>query len=225
MNSEIQALLNKNTMSDLKRFIKQRQTLNSANWYLKYFFHSVQAAGLLTTSNVAELTNLYYTNARVYANVTERLSNLNISIIPAVSEIYSLGSLTNKFKIHVGKIRDYKIQFNQLADIIGKNDNVKQMVINDTWNSPTKGYREMDYAGSQGIGNLKMDEANPGEFFKQMASDFLTNTVADLKNIGVSKLQGALLGNIYGLGGINLASAGRSAFSAINTFPLRFPLL
>ena len=50
MNSEIQALLNKNTMSDLKRFIRQRQTLNSANWYLKYFFHSVQAAGLLTTS-------------------------------------------------------------------------------------------------------------------------------------------------------------------------------
>jgi hypothetical protein len=50
MDSEIQALLNANTMSDLKRFIKQRQTLNSANWYLKYFFHSVQAAGLLTTS-------------------------------------------------------------------------------------------------------------------------------------------------------------------------------
>lgn len=50
MNSEIQALLNKNTMSDLRRFIRQRQTLNSANWYLKYFFHSVQAAGLLTTS-------------------------------------------------------------------------------------------------------------------------------------------------------------------------------
>jgi len=50
MDSEIQALLNKNTMSDLRRFIRQRQTLNSANWYLKYFFHSVQAAGLLTTS-------------------------------------------------------------------------------------------------------------------------------------------------------------------------------
>ena len=58
----------------------------------------ITSSGLLTTSNVAELTNLYYTNARVYANVTERLSNLNISIIPAVSEIYSLGSLTNKFK-------------------------------------------------------------------------------------------------------------------------------
>lgn len=58
----------------------------------------ITSSGLLTTSNVAEVNNLYYTNARVHANVTERLSNLNISIIPAVSEIYSLGSLTNKFK-------------------------------------------------------------------------------------------------------------------------------
>jgi hypothetical protein len=50
MNSEIQSLLNANTMSDLKRFIRQRQKLNAANMYLKYFFHCVQAAGLLTTS-------------------------------------------------------------------------------------------------------------------------------------------------------------------------------
>jgi hypothetical protein len=50
MDSEIQALLNANTMSDLKRFIKQRQTLNAANVYLKYFFHLIQTAGLLTTA-------------------------------------------------------------------------------------------------------------------------------------------------------------------------------
>jgi hypothetical protein len=50
MDSEIKALLNKNTMSDLKRFIRQRQNLNAANVYLKYFFHCVQTAGLLTTS-------------------------------------------------------------------------------------------------------------------------------------------------------------------------------
>lgn len=50
MNAEIQNLLNQNTMSDLKRFIKQRQSLNSANWYLKYVFHFIQTAGLLTTS-------------------------------------------------------------------------------------------------------------------------------------------------------------------------------
>jgi len=37
-------------MSDLKRFIKQRQSLNAANIYLKYIFHCIQTAGLLTTS-------------------------------------------------------------------------------------------------------------------------------------------------------------------------------
>ena len=50
MDSEIQALLNANTMSDLKRFIRQRQSLNAANVYLKYFFHLIQTAGLLTTA-------------------------------------------------------------------------------------------------------------------------------------------------------------------------------
>ena len=143
---------------------------------------------------------------------------------PSYSSIDNKGGsqVTNKFKIHVGRVKDYKIQFNELADILQKNDNVKQMVINDTWNSGATGYRDMDYVGTQGLGNLvdesDIDQKNPGAFFKQMASDFITNSVADLKNIGVSKLENALLGNIYGLGGINLASAGRSAFSAINTF-------
>ena len=131
-------------------------------------------------------------------------------------------AVTNKFKIHVGRVKDYKIQFNQLSDILQKNDNIKQMVINDTWGSLTTGYREYDYVGTQGVGNLvdegDVDQKDPGAFFKQMASDFITNSVADLKNIGVSKLESALLGNIYGLGGLNLASAGRSAFSVVNTF-------
>jgi len=129
-------------------------------------------------------------------------------------------AVTNKFKIHVGRVKDYKIQFNQLSDILQKNDNIKQMVINDTWGSLTSDYRDYDYVGTKGVGNLSdsVDGADPVGFFKQMASDFITNSVADLKNIGVSKLESALLGNIYGLGGLNLASAGRSAFSVANTF-------
>ena len=143
---------------------------------------------------------------------------------PSYSSIDNKGSgpVTNKFKIHVGRVKDYKIQFNQLADIIGKNDNVKQMVINDTWGGiagkSDAEYREYDYVGTQGIADLVMDENNPGDFFKEMASNFITNTVADLKNIGVSKLENALLGNIYGLGGINAGAALRSGFSVANTF-------
>jgi hypothetical protein len=52
----------------------------------------------LTTSNVSELTNLYYTDARVYSNVTQRLASLDTNVIPSVSEVYSLGSPSFKFK-------------------------------------------------------------------------------------------------------------------------------
>lgn len=130
------------------------------------------------------------------------------------------GPVTNKFKIHVGRVKDYKIQFNELSDILQKNGNIKLMVLNDTWGSKADGYRDYDYKGSDGISGLpdNIDEADPGAFFKQMASNFITNTVADLKNIGVSKLENALLGNIYGLGGINAGAALRSGFSVANTF-------
>jgi len=53
----------------------------------------------LYTANVIETAgNLYYTNARVYANVTERLANLDMNIVPALNEVYNLGSPTRKFK-------------------------------------------------------------------------------------------------------------------------------
>jgi hypothetical protein len=52
----------------------------------------------LTTANVAELNNLYYTNDRVYANVTDRLSSLNMNLVPEGDEIHDLGSPTNKWR-------------------------------------------------------------------------------------------------------------------------------
>jgi len=58
----------------------------------------ITSSGILTTANVSEVTNLYFSNARVYANVTSRLNSLDTNVIPAVSEIYSLGSPTYKFK-------------------------------------------------------------------------------------------------------------------------------
>ena len=53
----------------------------------------------LYTANVIETSgNLYYTDNRVYANVTNRLLNLDSNIIPAADEVYNLGSPTRKFK-------------------------------------------------------------------------------------------------------------------------------
>ena len=43
---------------------------------------SITTSGLLTTANVVELTNLYYTNARVYSNVTQigYATNSNVAL-------------------------------------------------------------------------------------------------------------------------------------------------
>jgi hypothetical protein len=139
---------------------------------------------------------------------------------PSFSSIDNKGgaAVTNKFKIHVGRVKDYKIQFNELADVIGKSDNIKSMVLSDVWGSSAGSYNDYDYTGSAGItGEDLSTKANPKEYFAQMASNFITNTVADLKNQGVSILEKALLGNIYGMGGLNVGASTSSAQSLINT--------
>lgn len=50
---EIQTILDKNRVNDLKGFLKKRQCLNATNMYLIYLFHLVQSAGILTTSFAA----------------------------------------------------------------------------------------------------------------------------------------------------------------------------
>jgi len=145
---------------------------------------------------------------------------------PSYSSIDNKGSgpVTNKFKIHVGRVKDYKIQFNQLADVIKKNDNIKQMVISDVWGSTSGNYNEYEYVGATGISDVDLSsKPNPAQAFSEMASNFLTNTVADLKNVGVSRLQNALLGNIYGLGGINVGAATRDLQSLVNTLKTGIP--
>lgn len=147
-------------------------------------------------------------------------------------------AVTNKFKIHVGRVKDYKIQFNSLADIMQKDDNIKSMVLSDVWGSSIAGgaggsYTEYDYFNSAGIESVDFsDKPNPAEYFAQLASNFITNSVADLKDQGVTikgvnlsatSLQSALLGNIYGLGGLNPGSAGRSVQSLVNTLKSGIP--
>ena len=47
---EIMAILNKNKIDDLKKFLTQRSCINNSNQYLTYLFHAVQSAGILTVS-------------------------------------------------------------------------------------------------------------------------------------------------------------------------------
>jgi hypothetical protein len=145
---------------------------------------------------------------------------------PSFSLIDNKGgsAVTNKFKIHVGRVKDYKIQFNALSDIIKKEDNIKSMVLSDVWGSKTSGYTNYDYTGTEGLNPVTFDDkANPAEYFASLASNFITNSVADLKDQGVQLLQGALLGNIYGLGGINVGAATRNVQSLVNTLKEGIP--
>lgn len=145
---------------------------------------------------------------------------------PSYSSIDNKGgqAVNNRFKIHVGRVKDYKIQFNQLADVIKKNDNIQQMVLSDVYGSTTSNYNDYDYAGSTGISSVDLSGApNPGQAFAQMASNFINNTVADLTSQGISIVQGALLGNIYGLGGVNVGAATRNVQSLVNTLKNGIP--
>ena len=139
---------------------------------------------------------------------------------PSYTSIDNQGgsAVATKFKIHVGKAKDYKIQFNQLADVLKKEDNIQQMVISDTWGNKTSEYNNYDYTGTEGLAPVDLNTAgNPAEFFAQMASNFINNSVADLANQGISVVQGAVLGNIYGFGGFNVQQATSSVQSLIST--------
>ena len=53
MSMEIQAIFEKNKLSDLKDFVRKRKCLNEFNTVLMYLFHVVQSAGILTTTIAA----------------------------------------------------------------------------------------------------------------------------------------------------------------------------
>lgn len=53
ITEEIQSILNKDKLEDLKQFISRRKCLNFWNIGLVYLFHAVQAAGILTTTIAA----------------------------------------------------------------------------------------------------------------------------------------------------------------------------
>ncbi len=59
-DNEIKEIFDNNRVSDLKRFIKRRQCLNSCNVIMSYLFYFVQSAGILSTTigtgyNIKEL--------------------------------------------------------------------------------------------------------------------------------------------------------------------------
>ena len=70
---QIKDIFDKNTLTDLKRFLGKRQCLNNTNAYLMYLFHLVQSAGILTTSIAVGYNNQFLIWAGVALNVTASL--------------------------------------------------------------------------------------------------------------------------------------------------------
>ncbi len=73
MNDRINKIFEENQFNDLIRFMKKRQCLNTSNMYLKYLFHLVQAAGILTTTIATGYNYTYLIWVGVGMNVTASL--------------------------------------------------------------------------------------------------------------------------------------------------------
>ena len=73
---EIKNIFENNTLNDLKRFIRQRQSLNTTNSYLIYLFHLVQSAGILTSAIAAGNNNFEIVWIGVGLNLFATLINV-----------------------------------------------------------------------------------------------------------------------------------------------------
>ena len=82
---EIKEIFDNNTLSDLKRFLHKRESLNRANSYLIYLFYLVQSAGILTASVAAGNNDIYLLwsgiGLNVFASLIHVYEKLNNSIM------------------------------------------------------------------------------------------------------------------------------------------------
>ncbi len=50
ISSRINKIFEENQITDLKKFMKKRQSINNCNLYMMYLFYFIQSAGILTTT-------------------------------------------------------------------------------------------------------------------------------------------------------------------------------
>jgi hypothetical protein len=95
--------------------------------------------------------------------------------------------VSSKFKIHVGKAKEYKLQYNILSDLL-KNESVfAPILIQDSWN----------LSGSKLA--FTPDLSNNVNLFSKLANNFINNSIASVVQQQVSPIvTSKLLGNAYG---------------------------
>jgi hypothetical protein len=82
---EIQEIFARNQVDDLKRFMKKRQRINSANTMLMYSFHIFQSAGILVTTIATGYSFRELVWVGVGLNVLSSLMNIFEKINTSVS--------------------------------------------------------------------------------------------------------------------------------------------
>lgn len=111
-------------------------------------------------------------------------------------------AVTGRFKINVGNVREYKLQYNILSDLLKNESSFAPLLIQDSWNM----------VGSK----ILLDGINFGnspDLFTRIANNFINNSIASVVQQQVSPVvTRQILGNTYGF---NFSDAVRS----INSVP------
>ena len=123
-DGEIGRILQANKISDLKRFVKNRQCLNTSNVYFTYLFYVVQMVGLMTTS-VAQSYNL---TTIVWVGIGLNSLATLIHTFEQTNNKLSTHMLENITSIKNGTYIDEGI----LIDLDDKSDNKIVVVVADT---------------------------------------------------------------------------------------------
>ena len=74
--NEIQKILDDNKIDDLNRFLEKRKCLNNCNMFLVYIFHTIQSAGILTTTIATGYDIKYMIWVGVGLNILASLINI-----------------------------------------------------------------------------------------------------------------------------------------------------
>jgi hypothetical protein len=101
-SNEINEIFEKNELDDLKRFISQRQCLNTSNTAMMYLFHVIQAAGILTTAIAAG----YRIEGLVWVGVGLNTSATLVSVFEKTNESISKKLLKGIHAIRTGTYVD-----------------------------------------------------------------------------------------------------------------------
>ena len=199
--------------------IRQINLQNDLSNILNPFNISGVSNAVSSISNIAQSAGLFGnggnpSNVSADSNTTENNVNQLINnLVPYIliyelnlcefnfDESYAFSKLTNtkgevpvsnKFKIHVGSAKEYKLQYNIVSDLIQNSSSLTPLLIQDSWNL-------MGSSINTATNPNTID--NNSNLFTTLANNFINNSVSSVVQQQISPIvTKSLLGNAYGSG-------------------------